>query len=63
MEANIKGEYPIKNSTIVLFVVMVGLILGVGIDIIFYSSPDEVQTVETYELPKEEPKKELLIEF
>jgi len=58
MITNLKGEYPIKTSTIIMFFVLVGLILGVGIDI-FFSSSDEVQTVETYELPKEE----LLIEF
>lgn len=62
MDTNIKGEYPIKTSTIIMFFVLVGLILGVGFDICCTSS-DEVETVETVELPKEEPKKELQIEF
>ncbi|MCH8956525.1 hypothetical protein IIA28_14580 [candidate division KSB1 bacterium] len=55
------GRHPIRISTILMFIVMVGLIVGVGIDM--FSSSDEVQTVETYELPKEEPKEELLFEF
>ena len=55
------GRHPIRILTILMFIVMVGLIVGVGIDM--FSSSDEVQTVETYELPKEEPKEELLFEF
>lgn len=69
---NINGEYPVKNSTIIMFFVMVGLIISVGIDILFFPSSDassdeiqtvETQTVETYELPKEEPKEPKEIEF
>lgn len=50
---NIRGQYPIKNSTIILFFVMVGMILGICVDILFFPISDEIQTVETYELPKE----------
>lgn len=64
---NLKGEYPIKNSTIIMFFVTVGMIIGVCIAILFFpssnTSSDEIQTVETYELPKEEPKETHLIEF
>ena len=42
---NPQGKYPIRTSTIYMFFVLVGLMLGVGIDI-FCTSSDEIETVK-----------------
>ncbi len=58
---NPKGEYPIKNSTIIMFFIMVGLMLGVGIDI--FCTSDEIETVQPVETLSDTLEVPTLIEF